>query len=319
MLIETTDQLRDHIPASYGLDIDDLRPKLKMVEREVIIKHFPLQLYELVHDGGENDAQEALRDLLAEAVAHLALYHHIDVGQVQISSSGIHINSTDTSKTAFEWQISNLKKSALRQGWQAVESAFLLLNSTEDAELKQIWEQSATYLALKNSLLPTLEVFQQFVSLDNSFMMFKKLSPLMREIQEEFITDLLGIDLLEKLLDAPAGKYREVLTRSRRVLAYKAMAMGMVNTMLVMSDNGPLIIEGLTNLVVSNKRTVPIETASIIADNYRKRAATATKDLLAFCQKNVKALPEFAISENYVEPGESHLPDNDPEWGSILL
>src|SRR5690606_38717245 len=113
----------------------DIEPKVRMVERDIIRKQFSKAIYDHIQQLTADGTAAELRELLSEATAHLALLHYIGFGQVQISSSGIQIASDANLKTAFEWQITDLRRECSLQGWNAIESALELMETlTERSE-----------------------------------------------------------------------------------------------------------------------------------------------------------------------------------------
>ncbi len=317
MLINSTLELKEYIPAGVSLDFNDIRPKIRLVEREIIQRIFSNALYEAVIDSGASDEILKLKEILAESVAHLALLEYIPFGQLQFDSGGIRIASNDQMKTAFQWQIDALKEECSRQGWAAIEASLEFLEKTQDAELIAIWQQTDTYTESLGTLIKSLRVFERFVNLNHSRVLFHKLLPIMNDRQEEVIVPAIGQELFTRLLtdmEPVALKAKKLAAKS---LAYATMAMGFMDTMLVLSDNGPMIIDGIGSRASDAKKTAPTDLVKIIAENYNSRAESALRELVEYCQKNVATLSEYTSSDNYIsdEDQTDHIARNDPEWG----
>ena len=91
-----------------------------------------------------------------------------------------------------------------------------------------------------------------------------------------------------------------------------------MDTLLVLSDNGPLVIDGIQSRLSKSKTTAPEELVQGIAKTYAQRAAGAMTDLLAFCQQHADILTEYLTSANYIPEDEDrtdHIPRNDPDAG----
>lgn len=317
MLINSTAELKQYIPTSVTLNFEDIRPKIQLVEREVIQRIFSAELITAVSASGASEPMISLRAIMEEAEAHLALLEYIPFGQLQFDSSGIRIAVNDNMKQAFEWQVDDLKDECSRQGWAAVEAALEFLEKTDDPAIKAIWKETDHYKNAQKSLISTLREFQRFVNLNNSRILFNKLLPVQDDIQDDVIEPAISKALLTRVLSSGADLDKRVKKMAAKALAYHTVATGFMDTILVLSDNGPLIIDGMISRQPKAKRTAPQELVTIIAENYKTRAEAALRELVEFCQANVEHLPEFKESSNYIEDEDhtNHIPRNDPDWG----
>ncbi|PRY90574.1 DUF6712 family protein [Mongoliibacter ruber] len=321
MLINNIAELREQIPASVTLDFNDIKPKIRLVEREVIQRIFSSELYDAVIASGASGDFLKLREILAEAVAHLALVQYLPFGQVQFDSGGIRIVTNENMKTAFEWQIDKLEDECTKQGWSAVEAALEFIENSEITQLRDIWEETDTYKLAQDSLISNLRTFEKFVNLNHSRILFNKLLPVLSDQQEEVIKEAIGKPLFLKITKDlnPAS---DLLIKTRKLaskaLAFKTMAVGFMDTLLILTDNGPLVIDGMVSRQPKAKRSAPTDVVLIIAENYKTRAAGALRELVEFCQTNADELVEFKESGNYIgdpEAEQNHIPRPDPDWG----
>ena len=325
MLISNITELRDHIPASVTLNFADIRPKIRQVEREIIIRIFSQAIYDRLTTLETPTAEDtALKQLLAEAVALLALLEYIPIGQLQFDSSGIRIASNENMKTAFEWQIDELKSTCSRQGWSAIESALSYCESLPAGALKTLWIATDTYTSSQENLITNLRQFETFAHLQGSRVMFNKLIPTIADQQEEVVVPAIGQALFEAILakesesDEPK---KEALTKAHKLaskaLAYLTLGVGFQDSMLILSDNGPLVIEAMQSRLAKAVKTAPESLISAIATTYRSRGAAAMKELIDYCQSNSSVLTEYQESPNFISDADQtdHIPRNDPNWG----
>ncbi|MFN3802864.1 DUF6712 family protein [Belliella pelovolcani] len=321
MLINNIQELKEYIPTSVNLNFNDIRPKIRLVERDIIKKIFSKAVYNAVSSSSVSGEMLELKSILAEAAAHLALLHYIGFGQTHISSSGIQIASNENMKTAFEWQIDELKEECSTQGWSAVESALEFLEKSTDEAIKTLWEATEAFQFSQKNLIPNLRTFEKFVSLNHSRVLFNKLAPTIQDRQEEIITPAISTTLYNKILTDKGEKYIQAKKMASRALAYHTVALGFMDTLLVLSDNGPLVIDGMISRMPKAKRSAPTDLVKIIAENYKTRAEAAMRELIEYCQTNVTDLQEFKESSNYLAPDEdgvtadNHIPRNDPNSG----
>lgn len=329
MLINNTTELKEYLPASVTLNFNDIRPKLKLVEREIIQRIFSKAIYERITTVGEPTAQDAaLKDLLSEAVAHLAFLEYLPFGQVQIDSAGIRIASNENMKQAFEWQIDKIATECTRQGWAAIESALELMEELPDGALKALWISTTTYKVSQTQLLPNLRTFEKYMNLGHSRVLFNKLASTIADQQEEAILPALGPALFAKMLtystEVDAAK-KLVLMQAHKLaskaLAFLAAGVGFQDTVLILSDNGPLVIDGLQSRSSKAVKTAPAELVTSIANAALRRGQGALTELLEFCQTNNTVLTEYQSSLNFISEIDqtNHIPRNPPDAGIIFF
>ena len=329
MLINNITELKEHIPASVTLDFDDIKPKIRMVEREIIRRIFSPALYtRLSTSAGDSAEDDELRLVLSEAVAHLALMHYLSFGQVTIDSSGVHITSTENMKTAFEWQIAELKNQCSLQGWQAIESGLESLDSLTTGPLSDAWKATTAYTLAKTNLIPNLRTFEKYTSLHHSRVLFNKLVPTLTEQQDEVMIPALGTALWAVILSIPPAELEErktALTKARtltsRTLTFLTMARGFEDTLLILSDNGPMIIDGLQSRASEAKASAPPEVVAAMAMRFDAKAKGSMTELLAFLQKHADVLTEYKESPNFITDADQtdHIPRNKDDWGMVFF
>jgi vacuolar-type H+-ATPase subunit E/Vma4 len=325
MLINNITELREYIPASVTLNFADIRPKIRQVEREIIHRIFSQAIYDRLTTEETPTAEDtALKQLLAEAVALLALLEYIPIGQLQFDSAGIRIASNESMKTAFEWQIDELKTTCNRQGWSAIESALAYCESLPDGDLKTLWEETDTYTASQSNLITTLRQFETFAHLQGSRVMFNKLIPTLADQQDEVVIPAIGQELFTAILERETESdepKKNALTKAHKLaskaLAYLTLGVGFQDSMLILSDNGPLVIEAMQSRLAKAVKTAPESLISAIATTYRSRGAAALKELIDYCQSVSDVLTEYQSSPNFISIADQtdHIPRNDPNWG----
>lgn len=328
-LINNTEEFKEFIPASVTLDFNDIKPKIRLVEREIIKKIFSPAIYTRVTAGsGLTDQDTELKLLLSEAVAHLALMHYAPFGQLQISSAGIQIVSTTEIKQAFEWQIKGLVKECSLQGWSAVESALEYLESLTSGELFDVWKNTPFYELSKKTLISTLRQFEKYSSLGHSRVLFNKLLPILTDQEQDVIKPALGSSLWAAITSPPVGTTEEKLTLLKKVKDHAAKALvfltlgrGFQDTLMILSDNGPMIIEAMQSRNTDAVKAAPKEIVEAMALRYQANGEATLRQLIEFCQDNSAVLTEYQSSPNFISDADQtdHIPRNDPDWGIAFL
>ncbi len=328
-LINNITELKEYIPASVTLDFQDIKPKIRLVEREIIKKIFSPAIYtRITTESGSTDQDQELKSILGEAVAHLALLHYIGFGQVQINSSGIQIVSTTEMKQAFEWQIKGLQKECSLQGWSAIESALEYLESLTTGALFDAWKTTPFYELSKKSLVSTLRQFEKYSSLGQSRVMFNKLLPILTDQEQEVIMPALGDSLWAAITTIPESTepskvalLKKVKDQAAKALVFFTLGRGFEDSLMILSDNGPLIIEAMQSRNTDAVKAAPKEIVEAMALRYQAKAEGALKNLIDFCQANSAVLTEYQSSPNFISADDQtdHIPRNDPSSGVIFL
>lgn len=310
------------------LDFNDIKPKIRLVERETVKRIFSLAIYtRLTTAAGDTADDTEVKSLLSEAVAHLALLHYAAFGQLQISSAGIQIASNAEMKQAFEWQIDKLRKECSLQGWSAVESALEYLEGLTTGALFDAWALAPFHTTAKTNLISTLRQFEKYTSLHHSRVFFNKLSPVITDQQEQVILPALGQPLWDIMMTPGASteEKKTLLTQLKhltsKALVFHTMASGFQDTLLILSDNGPLILDGLQSRNSDSKASAPAEVVEAMALRFGAKASAALTELLAFCQENVAVLTEYESSPNFISDADQtdHIPRNPPDAAMIFL
>lgn len=173
-------------------------------------------------------ADEKLRPLLQAALANLTMVGYLDVAQVQISGSGVQIVSTEREKTAFQWQINNLKASYSRKGFNGLEKVLAYLEAHADDFPD--WNDSATARSTRGHFITSATAFSQYYNISNARLTFQALASLLRKTEDFRLLPALGEEFFDELRqqltdDALSAENAQLLTAYLRpALAHLVMA-----------------------------------------------------------------------------------------------
>ena len=122
--------------------------------------------------------------------------------QATIDNTGVHILSTDTSKTAFQWQVNQLQASLQRQGYLDLDALVQWLedHAGDSAEL-QAWASSAAGRRHRQELFTSTADFQEYENISASRQVFQALGPVRRRLERFELARVLGPDFLQELRD----------------------------------------------------------------------------------------------------------------------
>ena len=85
-------------------------------------------------------------------------------------------------------------------------------------EIVTLWQESRYYYLHGDLLIPTCAVLQEYLDVYDNRDKFIRLLPDLRFIQDEYITDAIGEDVLADLLHSSAGTDKRLLRRVRRLM-----------------------------------------------------------------------------------------------------
>jgi hypothetical protein len=199
-LLTTDEQLHAHVKANNSLTLDELAPDLALVQDQDVR---PLLGDDLLADLLAKQASNtlsagemALLYYLQGALANLALVEYMPLSQVQISALGIQIFSDGQRKTAFQWQVRELRASFVRKGYNYLERALALLESVVDFAP---WRASAAGTAARQYLISSAQDFSEWCNIGRSRLVFNALLPTLRKVEAFDLAPVLGAAFFDEL------------------------------------------------------------------------------------------------------------------------
>ena len=201
MLFKTIPELKEFVSVSIASTFPTIAPFIAYAEKVYIAPLLGTAQYnDLVaayQAGSMNAAQTNLLAQVQPALANLGYMESYDELQLQISSNGIRIVTDAQYKTAFQWQIRNLKDSNLRRGFAYLDStlAFLEANPT----IYTLWADSDAYTIARQFFINTTDDFNNAVNIQNSRSTFTALWPIMRKVEEFEVRTRIGNALFDEI------------------------------------------------------------------------------------------------------------------------
>lgn len=222
-LIKNITEVRKHITVDFSEpDLDRVQPFLDNAEHLYVYKIIGNAEFEslagIYQTAGFNvetivdaDVKEAVINC-QRIICNLGYLFAIPRLNLNIGASGIQIHSSETMKTAFQWQIEDLKNSLRELGFNAIEVllAFLESKPTKFAD----YIASENYTAQKQYLISSAEQFSFYFDIKSSRFLFQSLGSIMFRIESQVIAKLFGLTFLTSLKADDASAEKKELAKN---------------------------------------------------------------------------------------------------------
>lgn len=205
MLFKTTEEFKQYVPVNVNFTLDQIAPYCRKVERDFLAKDICMgsaqytELHDAYNSATElNAALTALLSYAQELVASFAFVGWITSGQLDISDVGIRINSNENQKTAFQWQIEDLKSDWIGNGYSAQEALLKFLKENEGDYNE--WVNSDSYTQVyKQFLFTGAADFNTYFNIQGSRRTYAALANIMRMVEALYIAPTVSPEYLVEL------------------------------------------------------------------------------------------------------------------------
>ena len=319
MFLQTIDEIRKVLKISSSVDFDVLKPVLESVDREFLRPVLGAAMHDKLlsfYYSGQNEiftadfkpsiipsdeetltALSKLLKLAQSAEIHLAYWYGFDLLNVQIMNDGFKRTETDKVKGLFKYQEDNLKEFFKHAGFNGLDTMLEYIDGNDRLCFPEFHE-SETGKQLKAMFIPRTDIFDQFYYIGNSRLLFTRLKPHMKVVEDLRIRIVLGNSNYnfiksEMVKEEPDAKVIAILPHIRRPISYFSTALLMEETGSDLSDKG-LVFESIK---------------SNYSDHSSKGPSTESR-ILAMIQRNKN------LGDNYLSILRNYLLENSAEWNN---
>jgi hypothetical protein len=311
-LITTIAEFRAGLPVNVSSSVELLEAAIGSAERKHVLPVLGRAQYQELLAAYEaedlSEVQAGLLKLVQVATANLAYAPYITIAQLQIDDQGIRIASDENNKTAFQWQIDDLREYLAETGYQALEDVLGFLDEHKDEF--PLWAQSAAYTYNKQLLLNSATDFNTHYNIGGSRRTFLALLSIIGREEVFSIEPVLSAEFCAALrAEIQTGTVSDdtqaVLRLLHPALANFTVAEA-IGELSVDLSGGGLVVRELAVGGANNrtKRQAPDNLLAVKRDQARANGRTYLQKLLALL--NAKAsetvYPEFFTSSAYVAP-----------------
>lgn len=301
-LVNDIATVKRYLAVNISFDIDTILPYITRAEREYLIpvvgKDFYSEIDAYVNgseSGSGNGADwEELLTYVFPVLTNLAFWLYVPIGNVRVSENGFTVISTDKVAPASQFRIQQLEDSLRETGFNAIDHLLEYLEAHKDDY--DTWANSDQYTVFKNRLIKTAKEFSGFYHINNSRRLWLKLQGLIDEAESGTMTEILGKDLLEKLLeDGLDETYKEVKKLACRCLAYLVMADAIPLLGVVIDEQGVSMNDFGNSNATNYQGKVPASDNRLTAtlEHAKSKAQQHLKKLQQYLEKNADSLAEY--------------------------
>lgn len=331
-LFKNITEVKSFVPLTSGIDFNDLLPFIKQAERDFIIPIISQAQFDSLNSWynagtppATHTANERLLDKVQAALSLYALYFWIPSGQLQVGASGIRIATTETLKTAFQWQINEFRTNTLRQAGSAVED---LLNTMEANKGDYVvWVSSDQYTRFKNFFVSSVDKFAEFYpAIGSSHINFMKVKTFMQQVEEFTIQSELSPDFYSALKAQHVANTLSVANAKlipmiQKVVVNLTMQRALTQLSVIIGENGIFNFNN-TGARETIEQVEPAQKQMITKLEYQAGVdgLAYLKVLKDFLKNNIADYPTYASSTAYdSETTDNHFKNDDTQTGYVAM
>jgi len=193
-LFQTIDELKLYVPVDGNLSPATFLPSMQQAEDDFIIEVLgPTQYNDLLtayEASSLSGIQSQLLDAVRKAEAKLGMYLLFPILSVRIGDSGILTAGGVDQQRAMQWQVDDTRNQLLFDGYQALDNLYTFLFNNKG--LFPDWTSSTAFSLFTQYFINQVSDFQRNVSIDNSNWIFRKMVPIMENIEIDEIYNSIG-------------------------------------------------------------------------------------------------------------------------------
>lgn len=250
MILSTTKELRLHNPSNAVDEVNLLQGILDNSEKDFLREKLGGPLYTRLCDyyesilpddfflavTGGNYQQDPFAVLLLYAqrvVVNDALMRYVYQQALSVNGAGVNMAGGDDYSSASDKMIDKAVQGYKKEAFSSLNALLVMLEewaketdgSEDDAgdahqqsirEIVKLWRQSKYYYLHSEFLIPTCTVLQRYLDIYENRDKFIRLLPDLLFIQEEYIEDIVGADMIKQLLRA--DEHDRLLKKVRRLM-----------------------------------------------------------------------------------------------------
>ncbi|UOX32419.1 hypothetical protein LXD69_10180 [Flavobacterium sediminilitoris] len=237
MILTSTSDLKKYIAIAASFDFEDFAPYI-----EKAVNTYTRKYVGALHTALENEStgtnaiiENQAREYLRSALANFAWFLYIPLASVQMDSAGISVVQNDNKKSAEWWQIKDIRRELLRSGHESMDLLLAIL----EANPTIFADYATNYSSINNELLvPSASVFSKYYNIFDSRQTYLALQPIIRLVQDQYISTMLCPELIESLKVDVTGNIKAVKLAIQKAIVSLTIAKVSNNGLFILDDRG---------------------------------------------------------------------------------
>lgn len=294
-------EMKKVLPVSSGLSWVKMSPLLEnaMTDYLVPVIGQPLTdeiswIYEKIDPSERSEVEKMVLYLAQRAVANLAFWSNFDMFSLRISDQGFQRQQSDSWQPAFKYQEDNLRMQFANTGFNALDQLLVTLEDHMDDFTN--YKIAPVYLATQKNIVRSTEEIQDIYEINNSRLVYLRLQPIIRQLQELTLQPIMGDSIYDALVtylnggeqeetyaDVEDATWEKLRNHARKVVVMAAVRQ-LLRTTGTVTDRGAYFAEygggggTMTAKVVDNTRlSLLISDAERAMNGYTARLTTFIK------------------------------------------
>lgn len=226
------------------INVERIWPYLRTASRDIfnIIGKVNYEICEAIQEdsSGATEENKELYELVRYAIALDAFRKYVPLNDLAFTNEGRLLRRDEHTASAFQWQIDNSNNAMERRYYESVDE---IINFIMDSA---VLEPSDYMTQFSGLYVPNLKMFQKFVNINDSHLLYFKLAPSLRLCEQREIINRMGDKFL--LYKVKEKKDDYITNLIQNCCVYFAMGDG------IQKFSVQLFPEGLMKSETSNKK-----------------------------------------------------------------
>lgn len=267
------EEVRRFVPVSAATAFQNIAPFIESAEVTYIAPILGSDLYtqllafytdpSATIDGiTESNRQHFSRllEYVQRALINLTYHYGYDFMNTIMNDAGFHRQETDTEKGLYKYQEDAIKSGFKNNGFNALDTMLSFIEN--HLNVFPLFKNSDNYTIRRSSLIPSTQVMDHMFDINNSRLVFLKISRFVAQVEDFEIGAVLGAGLYKRvkeeiIKDEPDPKIKTLLPYIQRPLVHLAIARASFQLGVNVTDRG-LFFESQESTLINSGKTTPL-------------------------------------------------------------
>lgn len=317
MLFKTAQELKKYLPANAAFEFHQAEQFILQAEQQYILPVLGNTTFNILNQAyafnNLTTDQEKLLDKVRYPLANYTYLQYIPFAQVVISASGIHIEVNDQKKTAFEWQINQLRQQLAEAADNGIESLYLFLESNKTTFTD--WAASPERSILKECFINTAVEFNQYYNINSSRRMFRLIKGIMMQAEDNVLSvicqPLFNAIKTEILSGIISSDNLALLKFIRPAVAYHTIARALIQLDVKLTPDGVQAFSTSDRIAQDVRTPAELQRIANLSHQLTADAEAKLQQLREFLHQNISTYPLYQSSPCYTPPASMPVKDSN--------